>query len=101
DGLALSSRNSYLSAEEKQRAAKLYQSLRAAAAALAAGVRDYPAIEAEQTAFLCAEGFGPDYFAVRRLADLAAPCVDEREFTVLAAAWLGRARLIDNVQVRV
>ncbi len=99
-GLAMSSRNGYLSAEEKQRAALLYQSLRAAQAALEAGGRDFRAIEAAQTEFLQNAGFKPDYFAIRRL-DLAEPSAEDQGFVVLAAAWLGRARLIDNLQVQV
>ena len=98
-GLALSSRNGYLSAAERQRAAALYRSLLAAQAALRAGRRDYPAIEAEQAECLRGEGFRPDYFAIRRL-DLAEPSASESELVVLAAAWLGRARLIDNLRLR-
>jgi len=98
-GLAMSSRNGYLSAEEKQRAALLYRSLLAAKSALAAGERNFPAIEAAQTEFLLAAGFKPDYFAIRR-PDLTEPSASDQDFAILAAAWLGRARLIDNVQLR-
>ncbi len=99
-GLAMSSRNAYLSAEEKRQAALLYQSLLAAKAALEAGERDYPAIEAAQAEFLRGAGFRPDYFAIRQ-PDLAAPQDQSSDFVILAAAWLGRARLIDNLQARV
>jgi len=99
-GLAMSSRNGYLSEAEKQLAALLYQSLLAAQAALEAGGRDYRAIEAAQAEGLRGAGFRPDYFAIRGL-DLAEPGADETAWVILAAAWLGRARLIDNVQVRV
>jgi pantoate--beta-alanine ligase len=98
-GLALSSRNHYLSEAEKQQAAALYQSLLAAQAQLEAGARDFRAIEAAQSDYLRGAGFRPDYFAIRRL-DLAEPVGDESAFVILAAAWLGRARLIDNVQLR-
>jgi pantoate--beta-alanine ligase len=96
-GLALSSRNGYLSEAEKRQAAQLYQSLRAAQAALEAGGRDYAAIEAAQLAFLRDCGFKPDYFSIRR-PDLAEPDAGDGEFVILAAAWLGRARLIDNIR---
>ena len=99
-GLALSSRNGYLSAAEKQRATALYQSLLAAKSALEAFDRDYRAIEDRQTNVLLEAGFKPNYFAIRRL-DLSKPGYDDSELVILAAAWLGRARLIDNVQVRV
>lgn len=98
-GLALSSRNGYLGAEEKRQAALLYQSLRQAEAALREGRRDFAAIEAEQAAFLRDSGFRPDYVAIRSL-DLAPPAGGGSDFVVLAAAWLGRTRLIDNLQVR-
>jgi pantoate--beta-alanine ligase len=56
-------------------------------------------IEAAQTDYLRAAGFRPDYFAIRRL-DLAEPAGGDNEFAILAAAWLGRARLIDNMALR-
>lgn len=99
-GLAMSSRNGYLSVEEKNLAVTLYRCLRATQSALEAGGRDFPKLEAAQLDTLREAGFRPDYFAIRRLADLGEPAADEREFVVLAAAWLGKARLIDNLKVR-
>ncbi|QKT02849.1 pantoate--beta-alanine ligase [Ectothiorhodospiraceae bacterium 2226] len=99
DGLALSSRNAYLTPAERARAPALHQTLEAAAAELATGVRDYATLEREGAAALRAAGMEPDYFSVRRLEDLAPPAPDEQRFAVLAAARLGRARLIDNVLV--
>ncbi len=99
-GLAMSSRNGYLSAEEKRRASQLYRCLLAAKAALEAGDRNYHAIASAQTEILRREGFRPEYFVVRR-PDLAEPAAGDRDFVILAAAWLGRARLIDNLRVRV
>ena len=97
DGLAMSSRNSYLSAEERRRAPRLYQILREVAQALEGGDSGYAELEAEACRRLAAAGFRPDYVAIRRAGDLAAPAPGERELRVLGAAWLGRARLIDNL----
>jgi pantoate--beta-alanine ligase len=100
DGLALSSRNGYLSAEERQRAPLLYQALREAKAGIEGGVRDYASVEAGGLSRLRAAGFRPDYFSVRRASNLAAPDSDDTELVVLVAAWLGSTRLIDNLPVR-
>lgn len=97
DGLALSSRNQYLAPEERKRAAALYGALAAAAKALAAGAEP-AAVEAEGAAALVAAGFRTDYFAVRDAAMLGPPAAGRR-LVVLAAAWLGDTRLIDNIQV--
>lgn len=101
DGLALSSRNAYLDAEERRAAPALYGALRGAAARLAAGARDCARIERDARAEIEAAGLRPSYVAVRRAADLATPRADDppTALRVLAAAHLGRARLIDNVAV--
>lgn len=100
DGLALSSRNAYLAPEERARAPRLYATLQVAAEALRAGTPP-AAAEAEAEAALRAAGFVPDYVRVRRAADLLPPPADSpaRALVVLAAARLGRARLIDNLAV--
>jgi len=98
-GLAMSSRNAYLSEDEKQLAAVIYRSLLAAKSLLETGRRDYAAIEALQLELLHGEGFKADYFAIRRLDDLTKPSHEECKFIVLVAAWLGRARLIDNIKI--
>ncbi|HYL02954.1 MAG TPA: pantoate--beta-alanine ligase [Steroidobacteraceae bacterium] len=98
-GLAMSSRNQYLTAAERRRAPVIYASLEAAAARLRAGDADFAGIERAGCAALEDAGLRPDYFAVRRAADLGSPEVGARELVVLAAARLGKARLIDNVQV--
>ena len=97
DGLAMSSRNGYLSAEERQRAPALYRALKQLADALERGERDYGHLEREAVETLMEAGFRPDYVSVRRAADLAAPRPGDQRLVVLAAAWLGRARLIDNL----
>lgn len=99
DGLAKSSRNRYLSAAERATAPQLYATLEAVRGRILQGARDYPALEAEARSRLVAAGFRPDYFSVRRQADLAPPGPADRRLVLLAAAWLGRARLIDNLEV--
>lgn len=98
-GLAMSSRNAYLSAAERSRAALLHAELVRAAAGLRRRQRDVPAIAAEHAATLAAAGFLVDYFAIRRQQDLAPPTPEDTELVILAAARLGRARLIDNLMV--
>ncbi|MCC3751156.1 MAG: pantoate--beta-alanine ligase [Halorhodospira halophila] len=101
DGLALSSRNGYLDAEQRRRAPALYVTLRELAAALEAGRRDWQQLEAEACRRLEAAGFdAAEYVAVRRCDDLAEPRGDEPRLVCLGAARLGTARLIDNVEAR-
>jgi pantoate--beta-alanine ligase len=99
DGLAMSSRNQYLTEGERARAPALYRALLEAVRRLEAGEDDFPAIERAGTQALLAAGFRPDYFAIRRAHDLGAPHPGA-PLVVLTAARLGRARLIDNLQVR-
>jgi len=99
DGLAMSSRNGYLSAEERAVAPTLYAILQAMAGRWRAGERDYGMLEREAKARLAAAGFRPDYFEFRRASDLQLPTLEDTDLRVFAAAWLGRARLIDNVPV--
>ena len=99
DGLAMSSRNQYLTAAERALAPRIHAALEAAERRLRAGDTDFAAIEREGRNALESAGFRPDYFAVREAADLAPARPGTRELVVLAAARLGRARLIDNLQV--
>lgn len=99
DGLARSSRNSYLSKAERDIAPRLYQTLQNTAQAIAAGENDLDSLEASAQAMLRAAGFRLDYYSVRRVADLMPPEGGDQELVVLAAAWLGRPRLIDNLVV--
>ena len=101
DGLALSSRNGYLSAAERAEAPRLYRCLRAAGDEVLAGKRDFRRIELQAMSTLANRGWRPDYVSVRRQADLQPPGVDDHALVVLAAAFLGRTRLIDNVEVTV
>jgi pantoate--beta-alanine ligase len=97
-GLAMSSRNGYLSEEEKQIAPKLYQSLCSAKESVLAG-RDYADIEREAESFLQDAGFRPEYFSICRAFDLKNADVKDRELVILAAAKLGTTRLIDNISL--
>jgi len=99
DGLAMSSRNAYLSDAERRNAPALHQALQQAAADIRAGDHDYAAIAARAMQGLQAAGFRPDYFSVRRAADLRAPGAADQDLRLLAAAWLGKARLIDNIAI--
>lgn len=99
DGLALSSRNGYLSAEERREAPRLYQVLSHARDEMAGGARDFQRIELHAMSELANHGWKPDYVTVRRQADLQPPAPGDRDVVVLAAARLGRTRLIDNVEV--
>jgi len=98
DGLAMSSRNQYLSPEERRLAPTIYRQLQQAVAALQSGVRDFPRIESTGRAALDTAGFRTDYFSVRDAGTLAEARPDTRQFVVLTAARLGKARLIDNLQ---
>ena len=103
DGLALSSRNGYLSAAERAEAVQLSLALQAMQAAIRAGERDVAAIEARAMATMAARDWKPDYMTLRRRADLLAPTADDlaqgTPLVALAAAKLGATRLIDNLEV--
>ncbi|MBS0366091.1 MAG: pantoate--beta-alanine ligase [Proteobacteria bacterium] len=99
DGLAMSSRNQYLTPEQRALAPRIQAALQAAAARVRAGEPDTTAIERAGAQSLEQAGFRVDYFAVRQAADLEPPAGHARELVILTAARLGKARLIDNVQV--
>ena len=99
DGLALSSRNGYLSAAERPEAARLNRHLRAIKTAIEAGRRDYAAMESSAAADLARHGWRVNYIAVREQRGLLRPAPPSRELVVLGAAWLGRTRLIDNLEI--
>lgn len=104
DGLALSSRNQYLSTEERGRAVFLYQTLQQTQQAILRGERDFERLEKQAVEALQAKGWSVDYVAVRNQSDLlpAAPAqgnLAQHELVILAAAKLGSTRLLDNVEV--
>ncbi|MBC8027042.1 MAG: 4-phosphopantoate--beta-alanine ligase, partial [Steroidobacteraceae bacterium] len=97
--LAMSSRNQYLDAEQRRLASAIYRQLQQAAVALKAGERDFSKIEATGRAALDGLGFKTDYFSVRDARSLQPATPGTKHFVVLTASRLGKARLIDNVQV--
>jgi pantoate--beta-alanine ligase len=103
DGLALSSRNGYLSAAERAQAPQLYARLKAVQAAVLAGVSDLVSVEREAMQWLSAHGWKPDYIAIRKRSDLTATTAQEyaagEKLVVLTAAKLGNTRLIDNLEI--
>jgi len=99
DGLALSSRNSYLTADERQLAPRLYQVLSQVKSRIEQGTSDFPALENDALLALQQGGLRPEYVSVRRAQDLMPPGPADTDLVVLAAAWLGKARLIDNLQL--
>ncbi|MDH4108256.1 MAG: pantoate--beta-alanine ligase [Gammaproteobacteria bacterium] len=101
DGLALSSRNQYLSDSERAAAPTLYAALKEVGEALETGSEDYTGLEAAALATLKAAGFQADYLSIRRADGLGPPGRDSDELVVLAAAWLGKTRLIDNIVVHI
>ncbi|MEO1247109.1 MAG: pantoate--beta-alanine ligase [Pseudomonadota bacterium] len=101
DGLAMSSRNSYLDTEERQRAPKLYAALSAIGEALQNGSREFAELESAAVRRLQGDGFAVEYCAIRRAQNLETPDRDCDELVVLAAVRLGKARLIDNIVVTV
>ena len=99
DGLAMSSRNGYLTEQERETAPMLYQALQGLAAQLRKGDEDYAGLEAKTAKALDESGFRTDYVVIRRSADLLEPTDDDKGLVILAAAYLGKARLIDNLEV--
>ena len=99
DGLALSSRNQYLSEAERKQAPQLYRELQAVARAVENGNRDYAALEQQAAANLKQAGWQVDYVEIRHAGNLQVAHVGDGELVVLAAARLGNTRLIDNVEI--
>jgi pantoate--beta-alanine ligase len=100
DGLAMSSRNQYLTEQERRIAPRIYETLMSTARRLQSGDNEFASMERAGVQALESAGLRPDYFAIRQAHDLSAPRPDTRHFVALTAARLGKARLIDNVQVR-
>ena len=96
-GLAMSSRNGYLTGDEKRVAPKLYHSLCVARDTILAGNQDYAVIEQQALRFLQQSGFQPDYFSVCRSSDLKKAAAEDADLILLAAVKLGKTRLIDNI----
>lgn len=99
DGLAMSSRNGYLTPQERQVAPALYRTLQELGKRLEGGETDYAGLEQAGKTSLTQHGLQPDYLAIRRADDLGEPQGGEPGLVILAAAYLGRARLIDNLLI--
>jgi len=100
DGLALSSRNSYLNIEQKKNATSLQESLQATKEKLLQGVSSIETLEREARDFLNASGLKVDYFNISHAQSLKPASNSDTELVILAAAWLGSTRLIDNIRVQ-
>jgi pantoate--beta-alanine ligase len=98
DGLALSSRNGYLSQAERAEAPRLQQMLAWVKLQIITGIRDFPRLEAEAAKNLEQNQWKTDYIAVRKQSDLQSPGLSDSRLVVLGAARLGKTRLIDNVE---
>ena len=99
DGLALSSRNGYLSEDQRALAPALYQHLKAMSQAITAGERNYGALINQHVEQIQALGFRPDYLEVRHALTLLPAQASDRDLVILVAAFLGNTRLIDNVHL--
>ncbi|MFT4561644.1 MAG: pantoate--beta-alanine ligase [Gammaproteobacteria bacterium] len=99
DGLAMSSRNGYLSSAERVIAPKIHQTLRAARTAVRDAKQPFRSIESNAIDELRKAGFKPEYFSIRQSANLDEATELDDDVSILVAAWLGKARLIDNIQV--
>ena len=99
DGLALSSRNAYLNPQDHHLAPQLYATLSALRNRIMEAGMLPPGAETQATQTLANAGFRPEYVSVRRQADLALPGPEDRQWVILAAAWLERTRLIDNIEL--
>jgi pantoate--beta-alanine ligase len=100
-GLAMSSRNGYLSADEKHTAPALFNTLKHCAQQLKSGNKDFATLENEAKSALENAGLKPDYFSIAQRDTLKAATLEDTRFVILAAAFLGSVRLIDNLQVEV
>lgn len=99
DGLAMSSRNTYLSEAERQQAVQLYQALCQAKQAVLEQHKRFIEIERYYLQLLTGQGFEPDYFSICRRHDLQAATDGDKQLIILVAARLGKTRLIDNIQI--
>ncbi|MEW5943811.1 MAG: pantoate--beta-alanine ligase [Pseudomonadota bacterium] len=99
DGLALSSRNGYLSAAERAEAPRLYRNLVRIGDAIRQGESDFASLETAAVAYLDANGWRVDYISARNADTLQPAAAGDKRLVILGAAWLGNTRLIDNLEV--
>jgi pantoate--beta-alanine ligase len=101
DGLAMSSRNRYLSPADRAVAPTIFKELDRTRSQIESGSRNFEALERAGFEALQEAGFRPDYFSIRDASSLAAPSPQSAEVVILTAARIGRARLIDNVRAKI
>jgi pantoate--beta-alanine ligase len=100
DGLAMSSRNQYLDSAQRALAPVLYSKLQELNAAIVQGRRDYTNLVNACKTELAEQGFKPDYIEIRAADSLMPPSHEEKNLVILAAAFMGKTRLIDNIQIK-
>ncbi len=100
DGLAMSSRNHYLESKERKLAPTLYKKMHELVDEIQAGRRDFSRLTQEYKLQLAELGFNPDYLEIRNVETLLQPGHEDQHLVLLAAAFLGKTRLIDNLQIR-
>ncbi len=98
-GLATSSRNQYLDAAQKEKAAMIYRTLQQIAAGIDQGERDFRALEQDAIASLDDAGFKTDYFNICNAETLLPATADDRDLVILVTAALGQTRLLDNIEI--
>lgn len=101
NGLAMSSRNGYLSAAQKEQAAELYAVLQQLKSQIEAGERDYPELVKVSTKKLTQAGFSVDYLSINSASTLAPATLTDQQLVVAVAAKLGTTRLIDNISLSI
>lgn len=99
DGLAMSSRNQYLRGTDRDLAPTLYEKMQQLASEIQTGRRDFSKLTQEYKSQLSKLGFNPDYLEIRNAENLLQPSHEDQDLVLLAAAFLGKTRLIDNLQI--
>ena len=99
DGLAMSSRNGYLNREERENAVKLHKSMQKIKQAIENGDKDFSQLAADTGDSLNQQGFNTDYIAIRNAENLQPAIESDTELVILAAAYMGTTRLIDNLTI--
>jgi pantoate--beta-alanine ligase len=101
DGLAMSSRNNFLNAEQRLIAPTLYTLISNMATEIKTGRRDFSVMIRENRENLAALGFKTDYIDIRSASSLLQPSHEDKELVILGAGFLGKTRIIDNIQVEI
>lgn len=99
DGLALSSRNQYLNQEQREEACQLFQTFLQLKNDISAGNKDFPVLQQYAEQRLNKRGWNVDYLSVHRRSDLLPAEPDDKDLVILGAAWLGKTRLIDSMEI--